>query len=141
MTLTEEDARRAGHGPPPAISRRLVAPRWTSLAGRLGTLGALSQPDVASVRTVRALQQAAGEAFYNTSKFTLRDLRNRSSQQRLRADFETYLDGFSTNVQEILDNLEFRNQIPRLSKADALGALIDKLLSADINRCSPPTAP
>src|SRR6059058_5096112 len=30
------------------------------------------------------LQEAAGEAFYNTSKFTLRDLRNRSSQQQLR---------------------------------------------------------
>src|SRR5207237_4649703 len=70
------------------------------------------------------LQEAAGEAFYNTSKFTLRDLRNRSSQQQLRADFEVYLDGFSPNVQEILENFEFRNQIPRLSKADALGTLI-----------------
>jgi type I restriction enzyme M protein len=79
------------------------------------------------------LQGAAGEAFYNTSKFTLRDLRNRSSQQQLRADFEAYLDGFSANVQEILDNFEFRNQILRLSKADALGTLIDKLLSPDIN--------
>jgi type I restriction-modification system DNA methylase subunit len=44
-----------------------------------------------------------------------------------------YLDGFSPNVQEILDNFEFRNQIPRLSKADALGTLIEKLLSPDVN--------
>jgi type I restriction enzyme M protein len=36
-------------------------------------------------------------------------------------------------VQDILDNFEFRNQIPRLSKADALGTLIEKLLSPDIN--------
>src|SRR5215218_6492662 len=35
----------------------------------------------------RKLRDAAGEAFYNTSKFTLRDLRNRSSQQQLKADF------------------------------------------------------
>ena len=68
-----------------------------------------------------ALRQAAGQAFYNTSTFTLRDLRSRTSQQQLRADFEAYLDGFSPNVQDILDNFEFRNQIPRLSKADALG--------------------
>jgi type I restriction enzyme M protein len=81
----------------------------------------------------QALRQAAGQAFYNTSKFTLRDLRNRASQQTLRADFEAYLDGFSPNVQEILDNFEFRNQIPRLSKADALGTLIEKLVSPDIN--------
>ena len=50
------------------------------------------------------------------------------SQQQLKADFEAYLDGFSPNVQEILDNFEFRNQIPRLSKADALGTLIEKFL-------------
>lgn len=80
-----------------------------------------------------ALRQAAGQAFYNTSKFTLRDLKARTSQQQLKADFEAYLDGFSPNVQDILENFEFRNQIPRLSKADALGTLIEKLLSPDIN--------
>lgn len=80
-----------------------------------------------------ALRQAAGQAFYNTSPFLLRDLKARASQQQLKADFEAYLDGFSPNVQEILDNFEFRNQIPRLSKADALGTLIEKLLSPDIN--------
>ena len=80
-----------------------------------------------------ALRQAAGQPFYNTSKFTLRDLLARTSRQQLKADFEAYLDGFSPNVQDILENFEFRNQIPRLSKADALGTLIEKLLSPDIN--------
>lgn len=80
-----------------------------------------------------ALRQAAGEAFYNTSKFTLRDLRNRASQAQLKADFEAYLDGFSPNVQDILDNFEFRNQIPKLSKADVLGTLIEKFLDSSIN--------
>ncbi len=80
-----------------------------------------------------ALRQAADQAFYNTSKFTLRDLRAGASQQQLRQDFEVYLDGFSPNVQEILENFEFRNQIPRLAKADALGTLIEKFLSPDIN--------
>jgi type I restriction enzyme M protein len=81
----------------------------------------------------QALRQAAGQAFYNTSKFTLRDLKARAGQQQLKADFEAYLDGFSPNVQDILDNFEFRNQIPRLSKADALGTLIEKFLSPDID--------
>lgn len=67
-----------------------------------------------------ALRQASGQALYNTSKFTLRDLRARAIQQQLKADFEDYLDGFSSNVQDILENFEFRNQTPRLSKADAL---------------------
>src|SRR5438046_10111139 len=81
----------------------------------------------------QALRQAAGQAFYNPSKFTLRDLKARASQQQLKADFEAYLEGFSPNVQEILDNFEFRNQIPRLSKADALGSLIERLLDPAIN--------
>ncbi len=80
-----------------------------------------------------ALRQAAGQDFYNTSQFTLRDLKARASQQQLKADFEAYLDGFSPNVQDILEKFEFRNQIPRLSKADALGTLINKFLSPDIN--------
>ena len=36
-------------------------------------------------------------------------------------------------MQDILDNFEFRNQISRLSRADALGTLIEKLTSPDIN--------
>jgi type I restriction enzyme M protein len=80
-----------------------------------------------------ALRQAAGLDFYNTSRFTLRDLRSRASQHQLKADFEAYLDGFSPNVQDILEKFEFRNQIPRLSKADALGGLIERLLDPRIN--------
>jgi type I restriction enzyme M protein len=80
-----------------------------------------------------ALRSAAGQAFYNTSPFLLRDLKSRATQQKLRDDFDAYLDGFSPNVQDILTNFEFRNQIPRLSKADALGQLIEKFLDKDIN--------
>ena len=79
------------------------------------------------------LQQASDHAFYNTSPFTLRDLSARASQQSLRADFEAYLDGYSPNVQDILDKFEFRNQLNRLSESDALGALITRYLSPDIN--------
>ena len=80
-----------------------------------------------------ALCDAAGQAFYNTSKFTLRDLKSRGNQQQLLADFEDYLDGFSPNVQDILDNFKFRNQLTTLSKADALGALINKFLDPEID--------
>ena len=74
-----------------------------------------------------------GQAFYNTSKFTLRDLKSRGSQQQLLADFEDYLNGFLPNVQDILDNFKFRNQLQTLSKADAIGTLINKFLDPDID--------
>ena len=80
-----------------------------------------------------ALCDAAGQAFYNTSKFTLRDLKSRGSQQQLLADFEDYLNGFSPNVQDILENFKFRNQLHTLSKADAIGTLINKFLDPDID--------
>lgn len=80
-----------------------------------------------------ALCQASGEAFFNSSPFTLKDLKNRAKVQQLKADFEAYLDGFSPNVQEILDKFKFRNQIPTLVDADILGAMIEKYLNPSIN--------
>jgi type I restriction enzyme M protein len=80
-----------------------------------------------------ALCESAGQAFYNTSRFTLRDLKSRGSQQQLLADFEDYLNGFSPNVQDILENFKFRNQLSTLSKADALGTLINKFLDPEID--------
>ena len=81
----------------------------------------------------QALRQASGEAFYNTSPFRLRDLTSRGRQQQLRSDFQAYLDGFSPNVQEVLDKFEFRNQIPRLVDTGALGFLLEKFLDSSIN--------
>ncbi len=80
-----------------------------------------------------ALRQAAGQAFYNASPYTLRDLRAIGKAQQLTANFHAYLDGFSPNVQEILDKFAFRNQIPKLVEADILGSLIEKFLDPAIN--------
>ena len=82
---------------------------------------------------VGPLQQAAGQQFYNASPFTLKDLRNDTSQQQLRDNFNAYLDGFSPNVQDILDKFEFRNQITRLSTGGTLGALIERFLTNTVN--------
>ena len=79
------------------------------------------------------LQQAAGQQFFNASPFTLRELRNIANRQQLRANFEAYLDGFSPNVQDILEKFEFRNQVARLSNSGALDALIERFLSPTVN--------
>jgi type I restriction enzyme M protein len=80
-----------------------------------------------------ALCAASRNAFFNTSPFTLRDLRARSKQAQLKADFKAYLDGFSPNVQEILTKFKFRDWIPTLVDADILGSLIAKFTTDDIN--------
>ncbi len=80
-----------------------------------------------------ALCNAAGQAFCNASPFLLRDLTSRAKKQTLQADFEAYLDGFSPNVQEILEKFKFRNQIATMIDADILGSVIEKFISSDIN--------
>ena len=93
-----------------------------------------TQLDDASITNQdQALRQASREAFYNTSLFRLRDLTSIGRQQQLRADFEAYLDGFSPNVQEVLEKFKFRNQIPTLVEADVLGFLLEKFLDGSVN--------
>ena len=116
---------------PMTVLRRLDAVLEDSKQSVLDMKASLDKVGV--IEQDPALRQASGQAFYNTSRFTLRDLKARASRQQLTADFEAYLEGFSPNVQDILQNFEFRNQIPRLSRADALGTLIEKLTSPDIN--------
>lgn len=85
-----------------------------------------------------ALCGIAGQAFVNKSDFTMRDLKSRTNQQQLRKDFIDYLDGFSKNVQEIINKFHFRDQIPRLSEQDRLGLLIEKFVDPSINLSSKP---
>ena len=89
--------------------------------------------EAAIVNQWDALCHEAGEAFCNASPFLLRDLTSRAKKQTLQADFEAYLDGFSPNVQEILEKFKFRDQIKTMVEADILGAVIEKFISPDIN--------
>lgn len=116
---------------PMTVIRRLDAVLEPTKANVLHTKEMLDQAGVTNQDG--ALRNASGQAFYNTSPFTLRDLRARSRQQQLKADFQNYLDGFSPNVQEILSKFKFRNQISTLVENDILGALIEKFLDPKIN--------
>jgi type I restriction enzyme M protein len=116
---------------PMTVIRRLDAVLEPTKQAVLDLSRRLDEAGIASKHD--ALCHASGNAFYNTSPFTLRDLRARAKQHQLKADFEAYLDGFSPNVQEILDKFKFRNQIPTLIDADILGSLIEKFASHDVN--------
>src|ERR1700730_15436457 len=111
---------------PMCVIRRMDAVLEPTKRAVLDTKEMLDQASITEQRA--ALTEAAGQAFYNTSKFTLRDLKSRGSQQQLLADLEDCLNGFSPNVQDILENFKFRNQITTLSKADAISTLIKKFL-------------
>ena len=72
----------------------------------------------------------SGLAFYNTSKFTLKKLLD--DPKNLRSNFENYLNGFSENVQDIIKQFKFRNEIETLDEADILFSLIEKFCSPKV---------
>ena len=113
---------------PMTVLRRLDAVLEDSKQEVLEMKAVLDRPGVVEQDSV--LRQAAGQAFYNTTMFRMRA---RANRQQLTADFHAHLDGFSPNVQDILEKFWFRNQIPRLSKADPLGTLIEKVTLPDVN--------
>lgn len=80
-----------------------------------------------------ALCAASGQPFFNTSQFTLKSLLNTGKKQQLRSDMLDYLDGFSPNVQEILEKFDFRNLLQKLQNANALYPLIEKFVDPNIN--------
>jgi type I restriction enzyme M protein len=75
-------------------------------------------------------KHGSGLAFYNTSKFTLKKLLD--DPKNLRSNFENYLNGFSDNVQDIIKQFKFRNEIETLDEADILFSLIEKFCSPKV---------
>lgn len=116
---------------PMTVIRRLDAvlektkPEVLQMKAKLDAAGITNQ--------TATLCQVTKEPFCNSSPFCLKDLKSRTKAQQLRSDFEAFLDGFSPNVQEILDKFKFRNQISTMIDADILGAVIEKFVSPSIN--------
>jgi type I restriction enzyme M protein len=80
----------------------------------------------------------AGEAFCNYSDYTLKKLTTITNRAELKKAFIAYLDGFSNNVQDIIDKFGFRGQIDKLSNSNTLGILIQKFIDPRINLSNRP---
>jgi type I restriction enzyme M protein len=77
------------------------------------------------------LKDAAGQVFYNTSKFTLKTLLGNPSQ--LVANLENYLNGYSDNVREIIAKFDLPTQVRKMAEANALFGVLEKFVSPEIN--------
>jgi len=81
------------------------------------------------------LRDASGYVFYNTSKWTLQKIHDTAtnSQQILQANFEDYLNGFSSNVKEIIEKFKLKSQIKHMASKDVLMDVLEKFTSPYIN--------
>ncbi len=76
-------------------------------------------------------EKKTGYPFYNTSKYSLKKLLDDSDS--IESNFNSYIDGFSENVKEILNNLEIKNQIKKMNKNNRLYSVVKKFSEIDIN--------
>jgi type I restriction enzyme M protein len=85
-----------------------------------------------------ALQTASNYVFYNTSEWTLKRLKNTAtnSQQILQTNFQDYLNGFSSNVKEIITKFNLPAQIQHMANKDVLLDVLEKFTSPHINLTS-----
>ncbi|NPD47057.1 class I SAM-dependent DNA methyltransferase [Lentimicrobium sp. S6] len=81
------------------------------------------------------LRKASKYVFYNTSKWTLKRLKQTAtnSQQLLQVNFQEYLNGFSPNVKEIIEKFKLASQIKHMADKDVLLDVLEKFTSPNIN--------
>ena len=73
------------------------------------------------------LCKASGYAFYNTSKFTFAKLL--SDPNNLESNFDNYLKGFSDNIQDIISNFKFNDQVKTMLEGKVLFVVLQEFAS------------
>jgi len=78
---------------------------------------------------------ASGYVFFNSSKWTMRQLFDTATnnQQILLANVEEYLNGFSDNVKEIIKRFNLKEQMRHMAGKDVLLDVLEKFVSPQIN--------
>lgn len=83
----------------------------------------------------KAMYKVSGFQFYNTSEYDLAELVNDSDH--LAANFKSYIQGFSPNVQEIIlsaeKGLDFNKQIDKMDKNNRLLSVVKAFSELDLN--------
>lgn len=89
------------------------------------------------------LIKISGYPFYNTSGFTMADNSDKDAEYsytsllndpaNIDSNLEAYLDGFSPNIQQIIDRFEIRKQLQKLRENELTFHLIEKYASKEIN--------
>ena len=76
------------------------------------------------------LCRTTGYQFYNTSEFNLTELCNDS--EHIAANFKAYINGFSANVQDIMNELEMSKHIDKMDKDGCLYSVVKAFSELDI---------
>lgn len=79
----------------------------------------------------RAMYRISGKPFYNTSRFTLKELCN--DPDNIQSNFIEYIESFSSNVLDILNQLEIKTHIKKMNKENCLFAVVKEFSELDLS--------
>lgn len=79
----------------------------------------------------KALYRISGFQFYNTSEYTLKELCN--DPNHIAANFKNYINGFSSNVQDIFTELEMNKHIDKMDKDGCLYTVVEAFSDLDLS--------
>ena len=79
----------------------------------------------------KAMCRISGYQFYNTSEFSLAELVN--DPDHLAANFRNYIEGFSSNVQDIIKSLDFDKQIDKMDDNNRLLSVVKAFSELDLD--------
>ena len=99
-------------------TKQQVLARYAQLHGKLDNL----DPQ---------LRKAAGYSFYNTSPYDFERLL--ADAPHLADNLRAYIRGFSTNMREVLERLDFDNTITKLDEAGLLFLVLERFKSVDLH--------
>jgi type I restriction enzyme M protein len=71
------------------------------------------------------------KSYYNRSKYDLSRLK--SDPQNIMVNFKNYINGYSENVYDILENFDINKHVDKLNKHNRLYKLIDKFTEVDFH--------
>ena len=77
------------------------------------------------------IKNTVKKEFYNYSKYDL--VRLKSDPKNIYMNFQNYINGYSKNVYEIIENFQFEKPVEKLNKSNKLYLLIDKFTEIDLH--------
>lgn len=89
------------------------------------------QDKIPADRLPQVLRNAAGQNYYNTSRYDLRSLAE--DAQNIEINFRNYISGFSENVSDILENYQMDKVTARLVKNNLLFQMVEAISKVDLH--------
>lgn len=132
--LLRGDVRPADYGSfilPFTVLRRIDCVLEAKKPAVVGIAKKIKDLDNVNLEQRLALEKAAGSKFYNASALTLTTVLD--DPNHVRANLESYVGGFSTNVRDIFERYRFEDRVAELDDKNLLYKVLKEFVAVDLH--------